>query len=411
MPDQVIPAQPRITAPRVAIFLLLLILAACKPASDSQSAAENQAEGQSSRPYLGRALLSSTEDLDSPVPTSAYTPTSDSRPTLNNFEGILTLPRPASGGGITARIDTWNQVLDKSLGIRHLPPFSFSLVQDGDDIIPVRRSPQPGTHPYWEIMLEPGKAWDEPGDEGWTRVSLPFALQERNQNCIHNGMLTFLFRSAGDVSRVAYQVVSETCLYLKVDLWGVLAAVYTPAEVGGGAGTIRDYREEVAARRPVRPIEMLDQDYPDADPAAFVPAGLEHNTVFGFIIDGVHYRGGCDTRYGPYPFCDVLDIPSYSLAKSVFAGLTFLYLEKAFPGFSGTPVVDLVPECRLEDGRWNDVNLWHLLNMTTGNYNSLVFEADENADDVGDFFLPDTHAGKIEYSCGAYCIASFSKFA
>ncbi len=61
----------------------------------------------------------------------------------------------------------------------------------------------------------------------------PFALVERNQNCVHNGEMTFVFSNtkSPNVSRVRYQVTQETCLYLKFDLWGQLKATYVPGKI------------------------------------------------------------------------------------------------------------------------------------------------------------------------------------
>ena len=61
----------------------------------------------------------------------------------------------------------------------------------------------------------------------------PFALVEINANCVHNGVLGFLYRADGRISKAAYQVSSETCAYFKADLWGLLIASYTPHPVPG----------------------------------------------------------------------------------------------------------------------------------------------------------------------------------
>src|SRR3546814_19624089 len=69
---------------------------------------------------------------------------------------------------------------------------------------------------------------------------------------------------------------------------------------------------------PTRPLSALAQDYPGTDPAKFAaPNGIDpqHVSLVGFVIDGVHYSGGCTTRRGAYPYCESLVVPSYSPAK------------------------------------------------------------------------------------------------
>src|SRR3546814_9606371 len=56
-------------------------------------------------------------------------------------------------------------------------------------------------------------------------------------------------------------------------------------------------------RMPTRPLSALAQDYPGTDPAKFAsPNGIDpqHVSLVGFVIDGVHYSGGCTTRRGAY---------------------------------------------------------------------------------------------------------------
>ena len=42
----------------------------------------------------------------------------------------------------------------------------------------------------WNLFFTTGRAWDEPdgADGGWSRAVAPFALSERNANCVHNGL-------------------------------------------------------------------------------------------------------------------------------------------------------------------------------------------------------------------------------
>src|SRR3546814_2912922 len=121
---------------------------------------------------------------------------------------------------------------------------------------------------------------------------------------------------------------------------------------------------------PTRPLSALAQDYPGTDPAKFAaPTGIDpqHVSLVGFVIDGVHYSGGCTTRRGAYPYCESLVVPSYSTAKSAFAGLAMMRLEATHPGTFDQVIGDHVPACAA-NGNWGDVTFGNALDMATGNY-------------------------------------------
>lgn len=322
----------------------------------------------------------------------------------NRFEGNLVLSGEATGGGFTEHVDTFRYTGSADSPHKHLPEFDFEFVQTGSHIFPVRRDSIAGTHSYWEFVLSPGRVWDEAGDNGYSRVALPFALQQKNANCMHNGVMTFLFKNDGSVSKVAYQLASETCLYFKADLWGLLAANYAPHAVNNAAGLIADYQAEVNGRMPVKPLGALAQDYPGTDPAKFATPGgkdPQHMSLVGFVIDGTHYVGGCATRRGAYPYCESLVVPSYSSAKSVFAGLSMMRLEKKYPGTFNQKIGDHVPACAA-NGNWGDVTFGNTLDMATGNYALAGYMSDEGATHTNGLFLAEGHAAKIDYSCTYY---------
>jgi hypothetical protein len=246
--------------------------------------------------------------------------------------------------------------------------------------------------------------WSEVGDAGLTRAALPFALIEKNANCIHNGVLTFLFGADGTVSRVAYQVTQETCAYFQFDAWGMAAARYVPGEVANATRIAAAWQAEMQGRMPVRPIEMLAAAVPGVDTAAFGAAAdvsPRAMTAYGVIWRGVHYVGGCMTRHGRYPFCNELVLPSYSLAKTLVAGLAGMRLELLEPGTLQSKVVDDVPECAAAGG-WQDVTLGDALDMATGRYASAEREVDEDASVTSGFFVAPTHAQKIALACTRY---------
>jgi hypothetical protein len=334
------------------------------------------------------------------VAMQAFAKPADATAPTRTFEGRVVLDHPT--------FDTFTVVrnafhLSISTAKKSLPPFAFDFVQDGDALIPVQRGAVVGKHPDWEWLLEPGQVWQEAGDGGVTRASLPFALREVGANCLHNGVLTFVFGENGAISRVAYQISSETCSYFKFDAAGSAIAHVTPGAVANADAIRTAYRQEVAARLPVRPLSDLAATHPDISPTAFAlakPADGDLPTLYGIVVDGVNYVGGCETRSGPYPYCDVLDLPSYSTAKTVFAAVGLARLEKLWPGARTALIADYVPECTTSD--WAGVTFEDALNMTTGVYGDPGFEVDENSEANNTFFDHDDHKGKIEFACTHY---------
>jgi Beta-lactamase len=248
-----------------------------------------------------------------------------------------------------------------------------------------------------------GRTWHEAGDGEWMRAALPFSLMEVNENCLHHGVLTFAFSSAGRASRVAYQVSSETCAYFKADLWGFLQAELLDVTLPDAGRVVEERRAELGGRLPRRSLAQLAVDYPGANPAEFGhPAEVTplHMSTWGVIADGVHYSGGCPTRAGEYPFCAELVLPSYSVAKSVFGSLGLMRLERRFPGVRNQEVAEYVPECAAKGG-WSGVTFENLLDMSSGHWTSAAAYADEDSVAMSKaFFEEPRHAGKIAYACG-----------
>ncbi|MGD9599705.1 MAG: serine hydrolase [Steroidobacteraceae bacterium] len=385
-----------------ALVIVAVASLACVAAPPGAARAATPAAGapEATRALSRERLLSGTR-LPEPVSMAEFAPPATAAPPRHAFNGRLVLSRTAQRGDMRVLRDDYRTTLDTPGSVRHLPSFDFEFVTSGDALIPVARGPQRSRHALWEYVLEPGRLWSEAGDGGMTRASLPFALMERNANCVHNGVLTFLFDDTGRASNAVYEIASETCPYLKVDLWGVVASHYRPGPVAARDTVVGQYAREVAARLPTRPISALAHDFPGARPRHFgssaeVAAG--DLTAFGFVIDGIHYTGGCDTRHGIYPFCDVLDMPSYSLAKSLVAGLGTMHLSRRFPRLLAERIADYVPSCR-GAGSWQDVTFGNALDMATGHYDSPVYDEDEKSAAMLQFFVAADHEAKIRFAC------------
>jgi hypothetical protein len=338
-----------------------------------------------------------------PWTMTAFAPAEGARQPSHAFEGRLVLGGELPGARFRVLRDQFGDARTNGGAAQHLPAFDFRFVQSGHALIPERRGAIASDHPEWEFVLEPGRVWDQDGDGGLTRAAIPFALQERNANCLHNGVLTFLFGDGARITNVAYEIGRETCAYFKFDAWGERRARYIPQPVPDKARLIGEFRREVAGRLPTRPIASLAEDHPGADPGEFgspLEINPEDLTVFGVFIDGVHYTGGCETRFGPYPYCDALDLPSYSLAKTLVGALATMRAALLDPRVLSATIGSLVPECAGHG--WDDVTIAETLDLSTGHYNSAADQHDENAPDMLAFFLAEDQASRIRFACTHY---------
>jgi hypothetical protein len=262
--------------------------------------------------------------------------------------------------------------------VSHLPEFDFEFVQSEGYLVPVQRGLIIAEHPYWNYILEPGRVWQEPGDQGFSRASFPFALVWKGSNAILNGTMTFLFNDE-DISKVWYQVTQETTIDFGADMWGLLGASYHPGPVNDSAQIKADFAQELTDRFPTKPIEQLAQDYPGVDVTAFGRGvSPKSMTWYGFVINGVNYVGGCQTRYGVYPYCEYMRAPSYSTSKSAFVSVALMRLAQKYdPDIANLLIKDYVPEAAESTGDWSEVTFNNTLDMATGNYQSVGNMVDE----------------------------------
>ncbi len=384
----------------VLVIILTVVVTACGTPLPSEPTPGLPKSTQAS-PDSGRTLLTADEllngfEFNSPVEESALTPPEGATPALHTFEGRLELLGEKENGHL--------QVLRGELDAEFawLPEFDFEFVQHDGTLIPARRGLIIADHPQWNLHLEPGRVWQEEGDGDLSRASLPFALSVKGGNATFNGTLTFLFDDQR-VSKVWYQVTQETTTSTRANLWGLLEAVYHPGAVPGAEQIRSDFAAELAARMPVKPIAALAEDYPGVDISAFGRGVTpEHMTWYGVAVNGVNYLGGCRTRFGTYPFCESMRATSYSTAKSAFVSIALLRLAQKY----GAEVADLlindyVPEVASSPGDWERVTFNHALDMSTGNYVSAGFMADDDSPKMGEFFGAQPYSERIKEAFSA----------
>ena len=277
-----------------------------------------------------------------------------------------------------------------------VPPLDVDLVFVNEHAIPVETGPMTGEHPHWEWVVMPGTLAAMPG-RSWV-MTLPMALVERNANCVHNG-LVYLEMTGDDVTSVRWQIGSETCAYLKLDLWGSGEARWTPRRDLPTDAVRNEFMRWSDHRLAEREVADLEARWPGLSADRLAPPGNDDTSWWGLRVGGVHYQADCPTRFGPYP-CKGLVLPSYSTAKSMFAALALMRLERLHPGIKDESVARWVPEC--DQPGWDEVRLIDLLDMSTGRYHSTVDQHDEVADYDSIFFFTESHAEKVAYACQRY---------
>ncbi len=333
-----------------------------------------------------------------PVDDSAFALPVNAAMPDHAFEGRLELSNEATSGGFSEIKDSFAYTGNGDHPRKHLPEFSFEFVQNGSHLIPATQGLIYTSHPNWNYIIGPGRAWKENSDNGYSRASFPFALVERNANCTHNGVMTFLFNNSG-VSKVRYQITQETCAYYKVNLWGQLTGTYTLYAVTDAATLKANHATEVANRLPTKPITALASDYPSSDVNVSVfGSGVTpaHMTYYGVLYNGVNYVSGCNTRYGTYAFCENMRAASYSTAKSSFASIALMRLgQKYGSGVYNLLIKDYVSEYTSSPGVWTNVTFNNTIDMATGNYRLAGYEADEDGSYMSSFFAAEPYSSKI----------------
>lgn len=359
--------------------------------------------GDVQRSVLTRENLFAKKPPSKPVDDTAgfAIPAGASEPT-QIFEGTLTLNDVASSGNFSQIADVFKLIPATDSPWKHLAPFHFQFVQSGRHLIPASQGLAiVDASPTWNYILGPGRVWNEKGDQGYVRAAFPFALIQRNQNCVHNGEMTFLFSNAGspNISNVYYQITQETCYPMKFNLWGMIFATYTPGPVAGGALIKASHKIDLERRIPTKPFSDLAKDFPNAhvDLAAFTAAykHSENVTTYGLILRGTNYVSGCPTRSGEYAFCSDMRVPSYSIAKSAFAGVALMRLGQLYgPEVYNLKIKDYIPASMIR-GKWDGTTFGNTSDMATGNFNLAGYEADEDSPVNDKFLIAEAYAEKL----------------
>lgn len=327
---------------------------------------------------------------DGPVHNDFFLPVGRSAPALHAFKGTLTVgaSRIASALGGCLGLPT------------PAPAFTAAFVSDGEDLVPVLRTIP---RPPGAMILSPGRIWSEPGDGGLSRASFPFVVVDQLTNVARNGVATFLYDDA-KVSALRFQVVQETDAWAKVDYWGQVRMAYTAGPIDNEQVLRSEFAEERRRQARIEPWSALPASAAAVLSAFDGEATPEDVSASGLVMDGILYVHGCNTRFGPFPYCRHMRHGVFSVTKSLGAAVALFRLAQKYgDGVLDAKIKDYVTVTAAHDG-WERVTFADALNMATGIGDSAPHRAppvpspDENRPKMFEWLRARTAKAKLDLS-------------
>jgi hypothetical protein len=319
-----------------------------------------------------RSLLTYAELTTGPqpkglVPNTAFLPATDAAGPTQPFSGELLIPEFELQSN-PARIAD-GLVMNKDP--QRFPAVRLGFVSADGELLPTIRDIQltAAGRSYWDIIVDPGRVWSEPGDRGMSRASFPFVLMNRLEGESHNGVATFLY-DRERVSGLVLQVMQQTAPYYlqqHFSAWG-----YTPVRYDARAVPERDTvvalrQRERAARLPMADLTEFARVHPGVKLERFDGQGVADDVVISGILDaGTIYTAGCRTEAGVFPYCESMRHGVWSITKSLVPAVALLRLAQKYgPQVYAERIADHL-RVTGHAAEWSRVTFLDAANMATG---------------------------------------------
>jgi hypothetical protein len=324
------------------------------------------------------------------LPNAAFTPGADAGAAHEPFVGrllvseseMLTDPSPLKS----------REVLGRQTALFPQVDLAFFTV-DGD-LVPatqdvIRAGSSGRGKSFWDLIVQPGQVWSEPGEGSWSRAGFPFALVNSLEGETHNGLATFAYRGR-EVTNLRFQIVQQTAPYLVTDYFtarGIARTAWHSARLS--EKLVRAYRDSLADRLVVGSWAELAAQV-GSDRLKGFEAGLPADQT---VLAGLDYRGKfylqfCSSAAGELPWCDRARFGVWSATKVLANETALLRLAQKFgPAVFELKIADYVPEAASHPA-WRAVRFEDAINMATGIGNGST-RRDPN--DISDGYIDPTY--------------------
>jgi Beta-lactamase len=276
------------------------------------------------------------------------------------------------------------------------PAVEISFLTVGADLVPasqdvLRAGSLNRGRSFWDLIVQPGRVWSEPGDGLWSRAAFPFALVNSLEGETHNGVAMFAYRG-GRVSHLRFQIMQQTSPYYVSD--DFTASGTAPATFRSGPPPeleklTRDYAKSIAEEVPIRSWAELAARVGAERLAGFDETlSASDRVVAGLDYQGTFYLKSCVSAAGDLPWCDRARFGVWSATKALANATALLRLAQKFgPGVFDERIADYVVEARAYPA-WRDVRFVDAINMATGVGNG---STRWNPNDVSDGYIDPTY--------------------
>jgi hypothetical protein len=304
------------------------------------------------------------------TPNTAFIPESDALPARQPFLGTLRLTETQ----MTTQPAVFAPPAVLGRNPQLFPGVAISFFTDKGDLVPftqdvIRYGSGNQGRSYWDIIVQAGRTWSLPDDDGWSRAGFPFALVNSIEGETHNGLATFLYKD-GRVSNLRFQIVQQTApFYIKHDFVaaGLVAAAFAPAAADHLGSLRRDYEADRADAVPIAGWSELAAKVGGAKLVNFDgPMPASAIVLSGLDYQGTFYLKECQSAGGPLPWCDRARFGVWSATKALANETALLRLAEKFgPSVFDLKIADYVPPAARYPG-WRTVRFEDAINMATG---------------------------------------------
>jgi hypothetical protein len=346
---------------------------------------------------IGTAEMLSPAWSGGVIANAAFVPGSDAVAEHSPFLGTVRLTE----AGMTTQPAVFSPPSVLGRNPKLFPGVAISFFTDKGDLIPftqdvIRYGSSSGGRSYWDIIVQPGRVWSQPGDNGWSRAGFPFALVNSIEGETHNGVATFLYKK-GRVSNLRFQIVQQTApFYIKDEFVaaGLVPATFVPVAADHLSSLKKVYEADRADAVPIAGWSELEAKAGAATLANFDGTMRAKDIVLsGLDYQGVFYLKGCQSAGGPLPWCDRARFGVWSATKVLANETALLRLAEKFgPAVFELKIADYVPQAAGYRG-WRDVRFEDAINMATGIGNG---STRRNPNNTSDGYIDATYSNWYE---------------